>query len=162
MDISLQKMLALILVYGFAGLFFLNSGRIATTKTEQFFSGLILIVHASFLLAVIGHVTTSLTDLAGQQESIIYVRDQVKEFIPIILFMSGIFTFLFGGVGTNLVSISLSVNENKEVIGHLKKLEARVDSIECQIKTQKRSNYKRIFINTFVLVVVLAGIYSQL
>ncbi|PQJ55350.1 hypothetical protein BTO01_23225 [Vibrio jasicida] len=162
MDISLQKMLVLILVYGVAGLFFLNSGRIATTKKEQFFSGLILVVHASFLLAAIGLVTTSLTDLAEQQESTTYVREQVKEFIPIILFMSGIFTFMFGGVGTNLISASLSVSDNKEVISQLKKLETRIDSIECQIKTRKQTDYKRLFINLFVLIIVLSGIYSQL
>ena len=162
MDISLQKILALISIYGFAGLFFLNSGRLATTKVEQFFSGLILIAHASFLLMIIGHATTNLTELAGSQESTNYVREQIKHFAPIILFMSGVFTFLFGGVGTNLVSTSLSMSDNKEVISHLERLEARVDSIDYKIKSKKRSDYKHIFINAFVLVAVLVGIYSQL
>ncbi|KYN84997.1 hypothetical protein ATY37_20000 [Vibrio cidicii] len=162
MDISLQKMLVLISIYGLAGVFFLNSARIANTKIEQFCSGLVLIIHASFLLAVIGHASTSLTDLASHQESTVYVREQVQEFIPIIVFMSGIFTFLFGGVGTNLVSASFSVSDNSEVISYLEKLEARVDSIEKTIRSRKRSSFQRIFANVIVLVVVLVGIYSQL
>lgn len=162
MDISLQKVLVLLSIYGFAGLFFLYSGRIATTNIERFFSGLVLIVHTAFLLTIVGHISTSLAALAQGQESTVYIRDQVKEFIPIIACLGGIFTFLFGGVGTNLVSASLIAKDNTEILSYLEKLDARVETIENYMGQKQQSNYSRILFNVVFLVFVLLGIYSQL
>lgn len=140
MDISLKKTLVMFLIYMAVGFVWLYNGHIAKSRREKLFSGLILITHAAFLLSAIALVTTSLNDLAKAPKTTIYIREQVSGFLPYIVFLSGIFTFLFGGVGTNFVSSAITSEDNKSVLESVDKIEKRMDTLEIKVDHQLKSS----------------------
>ena len=162
MDLSLQKILFLLISYGVAGCFFLYGGRFLITKLDKFFGGILLICYTSFLVSMIGYASTTLIDVAREDVISNHLRDQVYGVIPVIAFLSSLFTFLFGGVGTSLVYASLSSNDTSDVVSSLKRLETRIEGIEQKIIDNKRTNYLRIFVNYLLLIGVVTLIYSQL
>ncbi|MCF6254510.1 MAG: hypothetical protein L3J38_07160, partial [Thiomicrorhabdus sp.] len=109
MDSNLQAILILFLIYGVVGCMFLYWASIVNSRIEKFFSGLMLIYYAAFLLAGLTGIAETLN---STEESL---KEQLEGFMQYIYLAVGIFTFLFGGVGTNIVASAITSSDNTKV-----------------------------------------------
>ena len=162
MDFILQKILVFFCIYGVAGLFLLYNGYVSRTRIEKVASGAMLIAFASFLLSAIAIVSTPLDYLAANTHTLSCVRDQIEPFIPIVVFLSGIFTFLFGGVGTNLISSGVIRSDNQEIMDLLIRLESRVDTIEQQVNRPPITHIRRLISSAVVMFLAVGIIFFWL
>ncbi|MBU2895355.1 hypothetical protein [Vibrio hepatarius] len=162
MDLSLKKILLMFALYCVAGFFILFITRDFITKFAKFCGGICLIIYASLLVAGIGYASTMLIDVANEDMTTNNLRDQIQDVVVIIAFLSVSVTFLFGGVGTNLVYASLSSNDMSDVVSSLNRLETRIDILEQTVTSSKRRSYLRIFTSCLLLIGIVTLIYSQL
>lgn len=151
MDPNLAKVLAVFVMYCIPGIFCLHWVKNASSKVELFISGLFLIIWAAFTLATIAMVTgmseALLTDKSINEAS----KDELKDFIPYVFFFGAIYTFLFGGVGTNAVSTSLLGVFSIERTVDIKTLEKKIEESSKQVQILKKMHWKYLIINIFLM-----------
>lgn len=152
MDISIIKILSLFGGYFLVGCVPLLWVRISTSRLERAFAGTALIIYASFLLAAIALTSNLFESLMQAPESSEYAREQTKSIIPIIVFLGSVFTFLFGGVGTNVVASALSQDANNEVLEAIKNLDNKVHKLTSNEPSLKM-HYWWLGVNTFILAI---------
>lgn len=123
----------------------------ANSRVEKFFWGLFLILLASFLLAGAGYVSGAFAALSNSDKATDYIRSQVSDFTPIILILSSIFTFVFGGVGTNLISSAVINTNSCESSNSFFSLENSLDRLTAEISNYRRTNIYLVVVNIITL-----------
>ncbi len=126
MDISLTKILFLFGVYFVVGVVPLYWVRVSTSTLERVLAGMMLIMYASFLLTAIALTTNIFESIMQSHESSEYAQEQTQSVFPIIVFLGSVFTFLFGGVGTNVVTSALLRDSNSELLDAIKNRDKKV------------------------------------
>ena len=106
MDPALYGILKLFILYSLPGFFFLWALK-DSYRLERFLMGLVLISWAAFALGMTTIATGVLEPLISDKDSSEYTIKQARDFLPYVSFFSFVYTFLFGGVGTNAISSSL-------------------------------------------------------
>lgn len=162
MDINLQKMILYFSVYGSIGVVWLFNGYLSKSKIEQLCCGIALILHTAFLLSLITIVSSSLIELANSPKTTEYIDTQVKQFLPYVAFLSSVFTFLFGGVGTNLVSAAIIKNEDLTLVETISRLESRVARVEKSLKKNHSVSIVRLVFSVIFSLVGLVVLYKLL
>ena len=162
MDSSLQQLLFWNVIFTVVGFFPLIGARYLEKKLEKFWGGIFLIFYASLVISTLGYTSTVLIEVARADTTSFNIQDQIQNVVAIIAFLSVSVTFLFGGVGTNLVYASLSSNDMSDVVSSLNRLETRIDSLEQTFTGSKRRSYLRILTSFFLLIGIVTLIYSQL
>lgn len=153
MDPVLKLILGIFLVYGLIGGVPLYWAKIATSQKERFFAGLMLMYYAAFML-------TGLAIVTGAAESLklndVNLKEQLAGFMQYIFLLGFIFTFLFGGVGTNIVTSALTASDNIDIADSLKRIENKLYELESQNKEVIKWHKAFVISNVVVLIV---GIY---
>jgi hypothetical protein len=150
MDPNLVKILAVFVMYCFPGFLCLYWVKTSSSKLEIFIAGLFLICWAAFTLTIIavstGAAEALLTDKTLSETSIA----ELKDFVPYIFIFGAIYTFLFGGVGTNAVSTALIGQFSPENSLDLKRLEQKIENTTKQVNKINSIHWKYLFINIFL------------
>lgn len=100
--------------------------RVSTSTLERVLAGMMLIMYASFLLTAIALTTNIFESIMQSHESSEYAQEQTQSVFPIIVFLGSVFTFLFGGVGTNVVTSALLRDSNSELLDAIKNRDKKV------------------------------------
>ncbi len=123
---TLKLLLVLFVIYGAIGLFPLYWASNARSRLEQGLSGAFLIYYASFLLTTFA-LTGSVTDKLPEKE--VLELTGLDSFNQYMLMFGFFFTFLLGGVGTNVITDALrNKNEQSEMLAAIKRIEDRLDN----------------------------------
>lgn len=155
-------LLAVLSVFGFysgIGVIVLLFVYKSTLSKERLIYGLGLMYLAAFLLTGIALVT-GVTDQPGWMERLnAEEKLQIAEFKQYMIFLGGMFTLIFGGVGVNLVTSGLVRGDIAEVIETLRKIEKKVDEASA---TNRRVDSKiswLIIANLIILFTILVALY---
>lgn len=136
MDQSLKATLAFFLLYGLVILYLSSTAK---SKNERLSFGLFLIFDASFMLTGFAIAGNIIEGFSGSEPDF---NKLISEFGQYIFMGSFIVTFLFGCVGTNIISSVVIKSYNIEVSNELKRIKSKLDTISNQ--PIKRSNLNRI------------------
>ncbi|MGF1832183.1 hypothetical protein [Photobacterium sanguinicancri] len=157
MSESLKAILILMSIYGVIGLLPLYWASIAKTKWERLFVGVFLIYYASFMLTSFALVTGAVDKLPAEETSQLV---KLSEFNQYVLIMGFIFTFLFGGVGTNIVTSVISADDNTEILRSLHRIESKVDRISRQPSKKSYMHKTVITLNVLVFALTIFIMFS--
>lgn len=158
-DISLIKILVFFAIYFVIGFIPLYWAGVSTSSLERFLASMMLIFYASFLLVVISMTTNIFELLAQSSETSKYVQEQTKLVFPLIVFLGSTFTFLFGGVGTNVVTSALCKSDNADILEAIKNIDNKVDNLTSIKESPIKFHCWWLGANTIVLSVGLWVIY---
>lgn len=154
MEPALKLILGVFLFYGLLGAAPLCWAKVAQSRTERFFVGLMLMYYAAYMLTGIAVVT-------GAAESIkltdVNLKEQLAGFMQYILLLGFIFTFLFGGVGTNIVTSALTASDNIDIANSLKRIENKLDNVDAQNREAIKWHKFSVILN---LLILLVGMFS--
>ncbi|EKO3844540.1 hypothetical protein QTO12_25935 [Vibrio owensii] len=159
MNEQLFLVLTYLLVYGAVGLVPLYWAHIAKSNCERLFSGLFLIYYASFMLTMFAISTGAIAGMSEEQISSLAKLDDFKQYVILLGF---IYTFLFGGVGTNIVTSSISVNSDERVLKAVERLEVKVDTLLKKAPTPRSNNHKVVIglcFSIFLFSIVMISIW---
>ncbi|EGR3959997.1 hypothetical protein NHG92_18835 [Vibrio cholerae] len=133
---TLKFLLVLLLIYGVIGMIPLYWASNAKSRLDKVLSGGFLIYYASFTLTLFA-VTSSVTDNLSKNEVIeLTGLDNFKQYVIMLGF---VFTFLFGGVGTNVITDALrNRNEQAEMLAAIKRIENRLESMSVEVKKPEK------------------------
>jgi hypothetical protein len=156
MDPALIKLLWLLSLFCMPGLFFLWAVKASSSRFELFFMGCMLIFWSAFSLVLISVAIGALEPVLDDKDSSEYMINQVKSFLPFLFFFAPIYTFLFGGVGTNAVSSALMdknhISIDKE---HLRKIENKLDKVSEDIGSFKNTRWTYIIPSLIISVLCI-------
>ena len=155
MDPSLQATIALFTLYGIVGFIPLNWARTSSSRKERFASGIMLIYFGAVLLTGLALVTGLADTLAETNRLDSAERKQLGDFMQFVIFGGFVFTFLFGGVGTNMVTLALTGTDNLDIIEQLNHIEAKIDKNKAEIESLTKSHKSLWFIYPLF---VIAGV----
>ncbi|EII2397816.1 hypothetical protein LG156_001376 [Vibrio parahaemolyticus] len=124
---TLKLLLGLLLLYGVFGMFPLYWASNVTSRLEKGLSGGFLIYYASFMLTIFTLTGSGIDNLPEKEVMELTGLDSFKQYVIMLGF---IFTFLFGGVGTNVLTDALrNKNEQAEVLAAIKRIEDRIENL---------------------------------
>ncbi|KAA1153940.1 hypothetical protein EU510_09120 [Pseudoalteromonas sp. FUC4] len=159
MDPALTKILMTFVLFTLPGLFFIWALK-DSYRLERFLMGLVLIVWAAFSLSIATITIGVLDPLITNTNSTEYTVEQARNFLPYVSLFIFLYTFLFGGVGTNAVSSALmdkSVFVNNEQI---LKMQSQLDDISKKVDNIETFNWKYIISSIVIFVVYIVGSYT--
>ena len=162
MDVNLIKILTLFGLYAVIGLIPLYWASISQSKIERFLSGFMLIFYASFLLTGIAITTGAIDALSNVNEPSEHTAKQISAFLPYIFLGGSLFTFLFGGVGTNVLTSALTTGENIDINNSLSRIERKLDSANEKISAVQKIHTKTTIANVVVLVIAVIVLFWKL
>ncbi len=133
MDPHLKAILILFSVYAVVGFLPFYWVSIATSRWERLFTGLMLMFYASFVLTGLAIVTGVSDALACNGALEKQTSEQLSGFMRYIIMAGFFFTFLFGGVGTNVFTSGLKTAESVDVKDAVTRIERKLDSLDSKI-----------------------------
>ncbi|MFT6216829.1 MAG: hypothetical protein ACJAS3_003247 [Roseivirga sp.] len=160
MDPSLTKILYTMMLFCLPGLFYIWALK-DSYRLERFLLGTMLIAWAAFSLGMIAIVIGIVEPLLSNDDTAEYTLNQAREFLPYVSFFGFIYTFMFGGVGTNAISSALMDvgGRNKIDQRQLNEIKDQLESLTSQVDKIRYFHWKHFF---FSVVLFAVGIILSL
>jgi uncharacterized membrane protein len=156
MDPSLSKILYTMILFCLPGFFCIWALK-DSYRLERFLLGSMLIAFAAFCLSMVAVVIGVLEPLINDSDTASYSLEQAKAFLPYVTFFGFIYTFMFGGVGTNAISSSLASDSSSDLDRkELEQMKEQLDNISSKVDKLEHVHWK-LFISSIVFFVIGIG-----
>jgi len=156
MDPALTKILYTFILYSLPGLFVIWALK-DSYRLERFLLGLLLILWAAFSLTIATVALGVLEPLISDTDSAEYTVKQARDFLPYVSMFIFMYTFLFGGVGTNAVSSSLMDKSTVINNDQLSKMQTQLNDISKKVNRIERSHWKYIASSIAIFIIYIIG-----
>ncbi|KLN66073.1 hypothetical protein L1D13_19825 [Vibrio tubiashii] len=154
---TLKLLLVFLLLYGALGLFPLYWASNAISRLEKGLSGSFLIYYASFMLTMFALTGSGIDNLTEKEIMELTGLDSFKQYVIMLGF---IFTFLFGGVGTNVITDALrSKSDQAEVLAAIKRIEAKFEHLSVDKTAPNKSRLYNIAKSASMILFAATALY---